>query len=106
MRAEQEEEFQKKIDDLTEQLRKRELQMTVEKRKIEQALGINFGGWNGTPIETVGAAMRLVLSGRDNLLTMLTESQANIERIGQQIQEAQKGLTEWPTVDQSHHDRE
>ena len=101
VRAEQAEQFQETIGDLTEQLRKRERQNNEERHRIEQALGISFGRWGDMPIETVGAALRLVLSGRENLLTMLAESQTNIERIGQQIQDAQKGLTAWPTVAKS-----
>jgi hypothetical protein len=32
------------------------------------------------------------------LLTMLAEGYANVERIGQHILEAQKGLSNWSTV--------
>jgi hypothetical protein len=102
VRAEQAKEFQDTIGQLTEQLQQRESQYRKEKRRIEEALGINFGGWGGTPIETIGAAVRLVLEGSTNLRALMEEAAAKIQQVGEQMEEAKKGLATWPNVGDGH----
>ena len=87
--------FQEKLAEMTKRLDERTTKFNNEQRRIEDALGIHFGNWS-TPIEKVGAALRLVMADRSGLRCRLAEAKQQIDTISRELSEAEKGLAEWP----------
>lgn len=87
--------FKKNLAEMTKRLSEKTTEFNNERRKIEDALGIQFGNWS-TPIEKVGAALRLVMADRSGLRCRLAEAKQQIDTISRELSEAEKGLAEWP----------
>lgn len=101
--AEVRKELAKEHEDVVETLRKqfgeREEKHRESRRAIEEALGISFDTWR-FPAGVVGAAMRLMVDRHDGLHAELGKAKETLSEALARIEEAEKGLSSWPTREQ------